>query len=175
MPPTSAEKRGVKKSLWSKMSGIQMVCQVIWLYHLNTVHSYCPVFRWSQYSDGYCACKLKNILCIIFVIWPCKVAGPGIILQRDVDWNTWNRRIEQWLEKPSLRYLFLLLLVFEKYSSFRWIFYFYKINSKISQSIRYCFYFQFIFDFLVMVESGKGLGLDLSSQSPQIGAWYGLS
>ena len=53
-------KTGLKKAcLWSKMSGIQMVRQVTWLYHLNTGHPYCLVFRWIRYSDvrysdGYC-------------------------------------------------------------------------------------------------------------------------
>ena len=34
-----------KACLWSKMSSIQMVHQVTWLYHLNAGHPYCPVFR----------------------------------------------------------------------------------------------------------------------------------
>ena len=39
-------KTGLKKAcLWSKMSGIQMVHQVTWLYHLNTRHPYCAVLR----------------------------------------------------------------------------------------------------------------------------------
>ena len=52
-------KTGLKKAFpWSKMSGIQMICPVTWLYHLNTGHPYFPVFRWirysgAQYSDGY--------------------------------------------------------------------------------------------------------------------------
>ena len=32
------------------MSGIWMICQVMWLYHLNTGHPYCPVFRWIRCS-----------------------------------------------------------------------------------------------------------------------------
>ena len=41
---------GLKKAcLRSKMSGIQMVCQNMRLYHLNTGHPYCPVFRWLLY------------------------------------------------------------------------------------------------------------------------------
>ena len=54
-------KTGLKKAcLWFKMSGIWMVCQVMWLYHLNTGHPYSLVFRWIiqysgvWYSDGYC-------------------------------------------------------------------------------------------------------------------------
>ena len=48
-----------KACKWSKMSDIQMVSQVTWLYHLITGHPYCPVFRrgWYsgvRYSDGYC-------------------------------------------------------------------------------------------------------------------------
>ena len=27
-----------------------MICQVMWLYHLNTGHPYCPVFRWIRCS-----------------------------------------------------------------------------------------------------------------------------
>ena len=37
--------RTEKACLWSKMSGILMVRQVIALYHLNTRHPCCPVFR----------------------------------------------------------------------------------------------------------------------------------
>ena len=53
-------KTGLKKAcLWSKMSYIQMVSLVTWLYHLNTRKPYCLVFRWIQYSgvrysDDYC-------------------------------------------------------------------------------------------------------------------------
>ena len=38
------------------MSGFQVVGQVKWLYHLNTGHPLCPVFKWIGvwYSDGYC-------------------------------------------------------------------------------------------------------------------------
>ena len=39
-----------KACLWSKMSGIQMFRQVLWLYHLNTGHPYCSVFRWIRCS-----------------------------------------------------------------------------------------------------------------------------
>ena len=50
-------KTGLKKAcLWS---GIQMVCQVMWLYHLNTGHPYCPVFRWIWYSDGYSISRVE--------------------------------------------------------------------------------------------------------------------
>ena len=65
-------KTGLKKGcLASKMSGIQMVCQVMWLCHLNTGHPYCPVFRWIwysgvRYSDGYCTLQVKRI-CYIFL------------------------------------------------------------------------------------------------------------
>ena len=45
---TSGLKTGLKKAcLWSKMSGIPMVHQVTWLYHLNTGHPCCSVFRCS--------------------------------------------------------------------------------------------------------------------------------
>ena len=48
-------KTGLKEAcLWSKMSGIQIVRQVMWLYHLNIEQPYCEVFRWIWYSDGYC-------------------------------------------------------------------------------------------------------------------------
>ena len=48
-------KTGLKKAcLWSKMSDIQIVRQVMWLYHLNTGHPYYLVFRCGRYSDGYC-------------------------------------------------------------------------------------------------------------------------
>ena len=61
-------KTGMKKAcLWSKMSNIQMVGQFTWLYHLNTEHTYCHVFRWVQYSGvqysvGYCI----NFFVLIF-------------------------------------------------------------------------------------------------------------
>ena len=47
-------KTGVKKfvCLWSKLSDIWMVRQVMWLYNLNTGHPYCLLFRWIWYSDG---------------------------------------------------------------------------------------------------------------------------
>ena len=46
-------KTGLKKAcFWSKISGIWMVLQVMWLYHLNTRHPYCSVFRCLLY------CKL---------------------------------------------------------------------------------------------------------------------
>ena len=35
---------------WSKISCIGMVRQVTWVYHLNTGHPFCPVFRWIWYS-----------------------------------------------------------------------------------------------------------------------------
>ena len=38
-----------KPCLWSKMSSIQMVSQVMWLYHLNIEHPYCLVFRCSVF------------------------------------------------------------------------------------------------------------------------------
>ena len=58
-------KTGLKKAcLWSIISGIWMGCQGMWLYHLNTGHPYCTVFRWIrnsgvQYSDGYCFSYLQ--------------------------------------------------------------------------------------------------------------------
>ena len=43
-------KTGLEKAcLWSKMSGIQMVRQVTWLYHLKTGQPYCLVFRCLVY------------------------------------------------------------------------------------------------------------------------------
>ena len=43
-------KTGLKKAfLGSKMLSISMVPQVTSLYHLNTRHPYCPVFRWLLY------------------------------------------------------------------------------------------------------------------------------
>ena len=43
-------KSGLKKACWkSKMSGIWMVCQVTWLYHMNTWHPYCPLFRCLEF------------------------------------------------------------------------------------------------------------------------------
>ena len=42
-----SENRTEKACKWSKMSGIWMVHQVMWLYHLNTGHPYCPLFRYS--------------------------------------------------------------------------------------------------------------------------------
>ena len=50
--------------LWSKMSGIQMVRQVTWLYHLNTEHPYCRVFRWIRYSGAW----YSDYYCIHFVL-----------------------------------------------------------------------------------------------------------
>ena len=41
----SAKQNIEKACLWSKMSGIQMVRQVMGLYHLNTRHPKCPVFK----------------------------------------------------------------------------------------------------------------------------------
>ena len=32
------------------MFGIQIVRQVLWLYHLNTGHPCCPIFRWLLYD-----------------------------------------------------------------------------------------------------------------------------
>ena len=52
-----------KACLWSKMSGIQNVRQVMWLYQLNTRYPYCLVFRWIQYSDGYCIATGIKALC----------------------------------------------------------------------------------------------------------------
>ena len=49
-------KTRLKKPVYGpKCSGSQMVCQVTWLYHLNTRHPYCLVFmswvfRWSLYN-----------------------------------------------------------------------------------------------------------------------------
>ena len=57
-----------------KPSGIWMVCQVMWLYHLNTVHPYCPVFiriHYSgvRYSDGYCRHTIYAMVdCIAFMV-----------------------------------------------------------------------------------------------------------
>ena len=56
-----------KACLWSKMSGIQMVRHVTWLYHLNIRHPYCPVFRclvfrWLLYL------KLSS-KCLRLVVW----------------------------------------------------------------------------------------------------------
>ena len=43
------QKTGLKKyCLWSKMSGIRIVCQVMWLYHLHTRHLYITHF-WAYY------------------------------------------------------------------------------------------------------------------------------
>ena len=39
-----------KYYLGSKSSGIGMVCQVKQIYHLNTRHPYCPVFRCSLFT-----------------------------------------------------------------------------------------------------------------------------
>ena len=61
-------KTGLKKAcLWSKISGIQMVHQVTGLYHLNTGHPYCLVFRclvfrWLLYlKDCYLLFKLALV------------------------------------------------------------------------------------------------------------------
>ena len=59
-----SENRSEKSLFMVQMSGIWMVRQVTWLYHLNTRHPYCLVFRWIrysgvQYSDGYCSSFLK--------------------------------------------------------------------------------------------------------------------
>ena len=40
--------RTEKACLWFKMSGIWMVRQVPWFYHLNTRHLHCPVLRWIR-------------------------------------------------------------------------------------------------------------------------------
>ena len=45
----------------------------MWLYHLNTVQPYCPVFRWIwysgvRYSDGYCIPYLFGYLLYINLI-----------------------------------------------------------------------------------------------------------
>ena len=59
------QKTGLKKAcLWSKMSSIWMVRQVTWLYHLNTGHQYCPVFRWIWHSDGSCT-SLQHWVCVL--------------------------------------------------------------------------------------------------------------
>ena len=52
------DNRTEKGLFWSNMSSIWMVRTVLWLYHLNTGHPYCPAFRWIQcsgvqYSGGY--------------------------------------------------------------------------------------------------------------------------
>ena len=41
-----------KACLWSEMSSIQMVDQVMWLHHLNTGHPYCRVLRWLLYTTS---------------------------------------------------------------------------------------------------------------------------
>ena len=53
-----------KACLWSEISGIQMVGQVMWLYHLITWHQYCPVFRcsvlrWLLYKDHCIASNMR--------------------------------------------------------------------------------------------------------------------
>ena len=68
-------KTGLKKRhLWSKISGIWMVHQVTWLNHLNTGHTYCPVFRciWYscvRYSDGYCTFKDHQVTFVCQGLW----------------------------------------------------------------------------------------------------------
>ena len=55
MYSNGGRKTRVKKvCLWSKMFLYHMVSQVKWLYHLNTRHPHCTVFRWIHYSDSYC-------------------------------------------------------------------------------------------------------------------------
>ena len=58
------------------MPGIWMVCQFMWLNHLNRGHPYCSVFRWIQYSgvwysDGYCIFCQKLIF-VFFSRWHIK-------------------------------------------------------------------------------------------------------
>ena len=63
-----SENRTEKASFWSKISGIWMVRQVTWHYHLNNRHPYCRVFRCIRYSGVRylvvavaCSCKNKKL------------------------------------------------------------------------------------------------------------------
>ena len=65
-----------KACLLSKISGIQILRQVTWLYHLNTRQPYCPVFRWIRYSgvrylDGYCIFEYFGCVVYLFGWLPC--------------------------------------------------------------------------------------------------------
>ena len=56
----------------------------MWLYHLNTVQPYCPVFRWIRYSgvwysDGYCIPYLFRYLLYINLMQ--QVESTSILLQ----------------------------------------------------------------------------------------------
>ena len=82
-------KTGLKKVwLWSKISSIWMVHSR--LYHFNTGHPYCPVFRWIcysgvWYSDGYCTSiwtqtqylRLKLLKIKFLIFFRGRRQGPG--------------------------------------------------------------------------------------------------
>ena len=57
-------KTRLKKACFrSIMSGIWMVRKVMWLTHLNTGHTYCPVFRWLLYVPVSPCLFLGNFAC----------------------------------------------------------------------------------------------------------------
>ena len=65
---------------------------VMWLYHLNTGHPYCLVFRWIrysgvQYSDGYCiTIKIESLTILTNFFLGC------IIRQRRIQSLPWRRQ-----------------------------------------------------------------------------------
>ena len=100
-------KTGQKKDcLWFKMSSIQMVRQVTWLYHLNTRHPYCLVFRcslfrWLLYLVTYFSCFGRSQSWISHLD-----VNDGEICDKGHSWGIleWkNKNIQLWSEHwPTL-------------------------------------------------------------------------
>ena len=56
----------VWKSDWKKP--VLEWSAVAWLYHSNTGHHFCPVFRWIQYSYCYCIKKTLSLFVCRFTV-----------------------------------------------------------------------------------------------------------